>query len=300
MIALGPETTATKAWAELNRVFAAAKLETPVIDARLLVCHTLGLDRMGLLKEPNQPLGAKAADLIDAARRRLANEPVSRIIGERAFWGRTFKVTPATLDPRHDSETLVETVLALLKEAPPDRPLRILDLGTGTGCLLLTLLAEVPDATGLGIDISPEAIIVAKANAARLGLAERARFQPGNWAAGLTESFDVIVSNPPYIRHGDLAALPADVAAYDPVLALDGGPDGLAAYRQILASLPPLGPRARLVFELGAGQASSVAQLIQGRFATTAILTIRRWHDLAGIERVVSATFDGQPQFAAP
>lgn len=300
MIALDPETTATKAWAELNRVFAAAKLETPVIDARLLVCHTLGLDRMGLLKEPNRPLGAKAADLIDAARRRLANEPVSRIIGERAFWGRTFKVTPATLDPRHDSETLVETVLALLKEAPSDKPLRILDLGTGTGCLLLTLLAEVPDATGLGIDISPEAIIVAKANAARLGLAERARFQPGNWAAGLTKSFDVIVSNPPYIRHGDLAALPADVAAYDPVSALDGGPDGLAAYRQILASLPPLSPRARLVFELGAGQASSVAQLIQGRFATTAILTIRRWHDLAGIERVVSATFDGQPQFAAP
>ena len=290
MIALGPGTTVTKAWAELNRVFGAAGLETPVIDARLLVCHSLGLDRLALLKEPNRLLGAKAADLIVAARRRLAHEPVSRIIGERAFWGRTFKVTPATLDPRHDSETVVEAALALLKQAPPQTPLRILDLGTGTGCLLLTLLAELPGAQGLGIDISSEAIAVAQDNAARLGLAERARFQTGNWAAGLTESFDLIVSNPPYIRHGDLAALPADVAAYDPVLALDGGPDGLEAYRQILSSLAPLQPRAHLVFELGAGQAPSVEQLIQANFATATDLMLRRWHDLAGVERVVSAS----------
>ena len=295
MIALGSETTATKAWAELNRVFGAAGLETPVSDARLLVCHSLGLDRMGLLREPNQLLGIHTEQLLSAARRRLAHEPVSRIIGERAFWGRTFKVTPATLDPRHDSETVVEASLALLKETPTDKPLRILDLGTGTGCLLLTLLAELPDATGLGIDSSPEAVAVAQDNANRLELAGRAHFQLGYWAAGLTEQFGLIISNPPYIRRGDLALLPAEVATYDPLQALDGGPDGLDAYRQILASLLPLAPGAHLIFELGAGQAPSVEQLIQAHFAAAADLTLRRWHDLAGHERVISATIGNHP-----
>ena len=298
MIALTPETTVTKAWAELNRVFRDAGLETPVVDARLLVCYSLGLDRMGLLQEPNRALGVKADELLATARRRLAHEPVSRIIGERSFWGRTFTVTPATLDPRHDSETVAEAALLLLKEAPLKPPVTILDLGTGTGCLLLTLLAERPEARGLGIDISPDAVVVAEANAARLGLSARARFQTGNWAAGLTEPFGLVVANPPYIRHADLAALPAEVAAYDPVLALDGGLDGLAAYRQILAGMPPLAQRAHIVFEAGAGQSDAIEQAMRGALSTAGTLTLRRWRDLGGIERVVAATIDRDPQFS--
>ena len=289
-IALAPATTATKAWAELSRVFREAGLESPVIDSRLLVCHVLGIDRLGLLREPHRALADQAAPLIAAARRRLAHEPVSRITGQRAFFGRWFKITPATLDPRADSETLIAAALELaapIVHTSNGAPLRLLDLGTGTGCLLLTLLAELPDATGIGVDVSSEALAVARDNAASLGLAERASFRQGHWATGLGGPFDIVVANPPYIRHGDLAALPPDVVSYDPVLALDGGADGLAAYRHILGTPPQLAARGAMLFEVGQGQADAVQSLLAADFAGRAGAVLHRWQDLSGIDRVV-------------
>jgi len=288
---LDATTTATKAWAELTRVFRSAALESPVIDSRLLICHVLGLDRLGLLREPHRPLADHAGPLIAAARRRLACEPVSRIVGERYFWGRPFKITPATLDPRPDSETLVAAALEVaepIQAARGTAPLRLLDLGTGTGCLLLTLLAERPTATGVGIDISPEAVAVARDNARRLGLDSRAAFSVGWWGQGVTGPFDIVVSNPPYIRRGDLTNLAPDVARYDPVLALDGGDDGLSAYRDILATSLQLADPAAVLFEVGKGQADDVQRLMVGAFADHRAVTTQRWRDLADIERVVS------------
>ena len=289
---LDAETTATKAWAELSRAFREAGQESPVIDSRLLVCHALGMDRLTLLREPHRPLGQQAAALISAAHRRLAHEPVSRIIGERYFWGRPFKITPATLDPRADSETLVAAALELAGPIQErcKRPLQLLDLGTGTGCLILTLLAELPDTTGVGVDISPDAIAVATENAASLGLANRVVFSCGAWAHDVAGPFDIIVSNPPYIRQADLDGLAPDVARYDPMLALDGGADGLAAYREILATPVKLAEHGALLFEVGQGQADEVQALLALRFAGAGNLTAHRWRDLADIERVVGVT----------
>ncbi len=283
-------TTATKAWGELSRVFRAAGLESPVIDSRLLVCHVLGLDRLGLLREPHRPIADHAATLISAARRRLAHEPVSRIIGERHFWGRPFKITPDTLDPRADSETLVAAALELAAPISPVRgkePLRLLDLGTGTGCLLLTLLAELPNAKGIGVDISPGAIAIARENAVALGLEGRVEFSGGSWAEAIVGSFDIIVSNPPYIRSRDIAGLALNVANYDPLLALDGGDDGLDAYRQIVATSLKLATPGAVLFEVGQGQADDVQRLLLDALAGEPNLTAHRWRDLAGIERVV-------------
>ena len=287
---LDPATTATKAWAELSRAFRDARLDSPVIDSRLLVCHVLGIDRLELLRDPHRPLGTNAGSLLAAARRRLANEPVSRIIGMRYFWGRPFIVTPATLDPRADSETLVAAALELAKPirlARGAEPLRLLDLGTGTGCLLLTLLAELPHATGVGVDISADAIAVARSNTATLGLTTRAEFVTGRWGQDLTGPFDIIVSNPPYIRSGALTGLAPDVVRYDPVLALDGGEDGLAAYRDILSTSIKLANPGALLLEVGAGQADDVQQLMTAACSATPGITTHRWRDLADIERVV-------------
>ncbi len=289
-IQITPATTATKAWAELSRVFREAGLESPVIDSRLLVCHVLGLDRLGLLREPHRLLADHAEALAAAAQRRLAHEPVSRIIGQRAFWGRPFKISPATLDPRPDSETLIAAALELavpIQLARAGAPLRLLDLGTGTGCLLLTLLAELPTAIGIGIDCSPEALTVAHDNAISLGLAERAQLLLGDWGAGLAGRFDLIVSNPPYIRHDDLAGLTPDVVNFDPALALDGGADGLSAYRAIVATLPQLQSPGAVLLEVGQGQADAVQHLLQQAFAGATGAVAKRWRDLSEVERVV-------------
>ena len=294
MTALDPATTASKAWAETARVLREAGIESPVVDARLLVCHALGIDRLNFLRDPHCLIGDSNLALEAAVSRRLAREPVSRIVGERAFFGRIFRVSPATLDPRPDSETLVVAALELAERGNAVRKgqaLHMLDLGTGTGCILLTLLAELPAATGVGVDISPEALVVAQENAARLGVADRAKFVVGNWGTELTGPFDLIVSNPPYIRHGDLTGLAPEVIAYDPVLALDGGPEGLDAYGDILTSLPPLAADGAVLFEVGSGQADAVSALLAaklsvGQFGNSGGIS-RRWKDLAGTERVV-------------
>ena len=296
-LALDPHLTSSKAWAETARVLREAGVESPVIDARLLVCHVLGIDRLGLLRDPYRPLGDARDALAATVARRLAREPVSRIIGERAFWGRRFQISPATLDPRADSETLVAAALEVagpLRAGRNGVPLRVLDLGTGTGCLLLTLLSEIPEAVGTGVDISAEALTVAETNATNLDLSGRANFVRGNWGRGLDGTFDLIVSNPPYIRHDELAGLPPEVIKYDPLRALDGGEDGLDAYRQILEVLPELSANGAILFEVGLGQAETVQAMLlsalgPGTFTSSARIA-HRWRDLSNVERVVGAT----------
>ncbi len=268
---------------------AAAKLKAAGVegarrDARILLTAVLGLESNANI--PDAPLtGAQARKFAAMIARRAKRWPVSRILGKRDFWTLTLKLNKDTLDPRPDSETVVETVLAHLGDRAG--AYRILDLGAGTGCLLLALLSELPNATGLGVDIAPGAVTAARANASAAGLARRARFATGNWCEGLRGSFDVIVTNPPYIRKRDIPRLDPEVARFDPRRALDGGRDGLAAYRAILKGLPRrLAPGALVAFELGKGQARAVAGLLK----TQGLQVLETRRDLGGIERCIIAT----------
>jgi release factor glutamine methyltransferase len=258
---------------------------TPGLDARLLVAHALGRDPQGLaLIGATTVTEAERESALVLARRRMAGEPVARILGRREFWGLDLALSEATLVPRPDTETLVEAALAFVDAAGRrEAPLSILDLGTGSGAILLALLTELPQASGLGIDLSGRAVATATANAGILGLAGRARFAACDWAAGVTAHFDLVVSNPPYIESAAIAGLSAEVRDHDPRLALDGGPDGLDAYRAILAALPRLLAEGGGAFlEVGRGQAAAVAQL-----AAPCGFATRPHVDLAGIERVV-------------
>jgi len=262
----------------------AAGLDTPVLDARLIVQHALGISWDTLyLKEDQDLTDGERARLESELSRRAGHEPVSRIVGRRHFWTLDLAVSPDTLDPRADTESLIETVIAAI----PDRsqPLKLLDLGTGTGAILLALLAEYPNATGLGIDLSEGALATARINAESHGLGERASFAAAHWTDGVAGPFDVIVSNPPYIDSGDLAGLPPEVREHDPVLALDGGTDGLDAYRAILPAIPALlSPAGLAVLEIGAGQAEAVTRIAREHGLTQ--LSCRA--DLGGIERSLS------------
>jgi release factor glutamine methyltransferase len=261
-----------------------AGLDTPVLDARLIVQHALGVDWNTLFMAADQPLAeAERARLEAQLNRRAAHEPVSRIVGHRHFWTLDLAVTPDTLDPRPDTETLIEAAIAAI----PDRkiPLTILDLGTGTGALLIALLSEYPEAAGVGVDLSPGALEVARTNAFSHGVGARAAFRQGSWADGLTGPFDLIVSNPPYIEKGDLAGLPPEVREHDPMLALDGGTDGLDAYRAILPALCGLMTASSLaILEIGAGQGDAVVAIAQDH----GLKPTERRRDLGGIERALS------------
>lgn len=207
--------------------------------------------------------GAAAIRLNDALARRLAGEPFWRILGAREFWGLSFSLSPGTLEPRPDSETLIEAALGHFASRRHDE-LRLLDLGTGTGCLLVATLREFPHASGVGVDLAPDAIATATGNAARNGVAERAAFHQGNWTAGIDECFDLILSNPPYIGSAEIAGLDQNVREHDPLLALDGGPDGLDAYRALAAALPRrLKPGGLAILEIGAGQEEAVVALMR-------------------------------------
>jgi release factor glutamine methyltransferase len=229
-----------------------------------MLMKATGISHEALIAAPDHPLDDhEARRLDDMADRRLAGEPVSRIFAEREFYDRVFTIGPASLDPRPDTETLVERALAFARthsfQRSPAGP-AILDLGTGSGAILVTLLAELPDARGTGTDLSPAALDEARANAARHGVAERARFVPADWCSGLEGRFDMIVSNPPYIPSDDLQRLEREVRDWDPPAALDGGPDGLEAYRDIAAGAGPLlAPGGLLMLEIGAGQETAVA-----------------------------------------
>jgi release factor glutamine methyltransferase len=272
---------------ELARAFREAGLETPDLDARVLIGHALDLDHAGLVAASGRVLEAdEHARATAMAARRLGGEPVARITGIKEFWGLPLVLTPAVLVPRPDTETVVEAALAAIDaDGARDRALRIADIGTGSGALLLALLSELPAASGIGTDISIPALDVARRNAARLGLTPRAAFVACDVATALAGPFDLIVSNPPYVRSPDLPTLPPEVRDHDPWLALDGGRDGLAAYRAIAREAPRLlAAGGHLVVELGAGQAVPVGALMT---AAGLVPASRARIDLAGIARAL-------------
>ncbi len=284
-------TTVRSAVTALAQAFREAGLPTPELDARLLVLHACETSHEDYILTPDRPLSLEDMDRIAALQeRRLAREPVSRIVGYREFWGRRFALGPATLDPRPDTETLIEAALDLMREE--DRtagPLRILDLGAGTGCILLTLLAELPDAWGLGIDRNEAALRLAQRNARDLGVASRAAFACGDWLDAVDGGFHLIVSNPPYIRSGDIAALEPEVGRHDPALALDGGEDGLDAYRRIIEEAARAAlPGSWILVEAGQGQITEIVTLFDQAAWTPAPGRCRIYSDLAGVERVVA------------
>ena len=266
--------------------FRSAGLDTPELDARLLMQAATGLRHEELLMRYNEPVSDAQSDALNKmVQRRLLREPVSRILGVRAFWKSEFKISRETLDPRADSETLIE---AVLDHVPHDRPLSILDLGTGSGCLLLSLLQELPEATGLGVDISADAIQTAHENAATLGLSNRVKFMVNNWTElKINNLFDIVISNPPYISDSEIAVLAPEVKEYDPVRALSGGADGLSCYREIISLLPKLIQKTGFVFmEIGATQAESVKEML----AKSGLHMIQTAQDLAGHDRCVVAS----------
>ena len=240
---------------------AAAGVESPRLDARLLLAAALGMSPAAVLGDLAAPLAAPAAqDFAARIARRAAREPLALILGRREFWSLDLAVSAATLIPRPESETLIEAAVA--ECAGRSAPARVLDLGTGTGCLLLAALTEFPGAFGVGIDRVPAAAALARDNAARLGLSGRAAFLCGDWAAALAGRFDLVLANPPYIPSAEIPQLMPEVARHEPRSALDGGADGLAAYRAIVADLPRLlAPGGIAVLELGQDQAAPVAAL---------------------------------------
>ncbi len=262
-LACQPGETVGAFLCQAGQVLRAAAIENPRMEARWLLGHAMGATPETLLRDPRVRVPAEAAPAFTAMlARRVLREPLAYIIGSAGFWGLEFAVSPATLIPRADSETLVEVAL---EQAPGAR--RVLDLGTGTGCLLLAVLSELPDAHGIGVDINPGAAALAQRNATALGLP--ARMLAADWGAPLKARFDLILSNPPYIEAGAIGGLMPEVAAHEPAAALDGGADGLDGYRAIITGLHGLlAPGGLAVLELGQGQAPAVEALTRARGLT--------------------------------
>jgi release factor glutamine methyltransferase len=271
--------------------FRSGGIDSAELDARTLTGSVLGLDLTGLIAAASRVLTVDQAERLESfARRRIAGEPVARIVGVKEFWGLALRLSPATLVPRPDTETVVEAALEIVRaESRRDSPPRIADLGTGSGAILLALLSELPDAFGVGTDISVPALRTARDNAARLGLSARVTFVACDYAAALSGPFDLIVSNPPYIRSAHIAALDAEVRDHDPHPALDGGFDGLDAYRLIVPqALRLLAPGGALIMEVGHGQSGDVQALLTAAGLTPAGPPKS---DLAGIRRAVTGRF---------
>jgi release factor glutamine methyltransferase len=259
-------------------------------DARRLVAAATAMSGADVLAHPERILTTEEAARVGRfAARRIAREPVSRIVGEREFYGRPFAIGPDVLDPRPDSETVITAVLSLVREEGwEQRPLRIVDVGTGSGCLLGTLLMELPLATGTGIDISQPALDIAARNWAALDVAERAESVMADGLDGCGGRYDVLVSNPPYIPTDHIAGLEPEVRNFDPVLALDGGVDGLSFYRRILPEITRVVPGGWAVFEVGHDQAPQVVALATRRDPGGRAPNIRTFRDLAGRSRCVA------------
>ncbi len=283
------EGTLREALAYAAQSLAQAGVETPALDARLLLMEATGLSLEALLSAAEQRLsGPERTRFADMLSRRRAREPLAYILGRRAFWSFDLVVDNAVLVPRPESETVVEAVLERVSEIEGgrDESYRILDLGTGSGCLLFALLSELPRAWGLGIDASARALVVARDNAARLGLAARSDFLRGDWLAAIDGAFDIVVCNAPYIPTRDIEGLAAEIRLYEPRLALDGGADGLAAYRRIVGPLRKIVANGGLVaLEVGDEQARAVEMLL----ASAGFSEIVHKPDLAGKLRVVVA-----------
>jgi len=272
----------------LTARFRTSNIDSAELDARILVGAAIGLDLTGMIAAAGRLLTSdQSMRLDDLARRRLAGEPVARLLGHKEFWGLPLKLSAATLVPRPDTETVVELALEILRARPhPEQPWRIADIGTGSGAILLALLSELPEARGFGTDISATALRTARANAINLGLADHAVFIACDYAAALPGPFDLIVSNPPYIRSAEINQLATEVRDHDPHQALDGGTDGLDAYRALVPQAARLlAPGGALVVEVGHGQSGDVQDLM-----TSAGLTLKTpaKADLAGIHRAVA------------
>ena len=284
---LAPPLTIGEARRELAQQLQVAGIPLPDLDARILVGHALALDHAALATGASRPLQVAEKQAIAAvAQRRLAHEPVARIIGEKEFWSLRFLIDRTTLVPRPETETVVEASLRMLNDAKRrGQTLRIADVGTGSGAILLALLSELPAAFGVGTDISPDALRLARANARRLGIG-RAGFVACDILAAFRGAFDLIVSNPPYVCTSDIAALMPEVRNFDPVTALDGGVDGLTFYRAIAAAAPGLlQAGGTVVVELGAGQAQPVADL----FSAVGLAPLPPNPDLSGVPRALVA-----------
>jgi release factor glutamine methyltransferase len=282
-----PGQTVEFARRALTARFRSAEIDSAELDARILVGAVLDLDLTGMIAAAKRILGAnEAARLEGFSQRRIAGEPIARIIGLKEFWGLPLRLSPATLVPRPDTETVVEAALEMLRaESMCDSPLRIADLGTGSGAILLALLSELPNAFGVGTDVSDAALQTARDNALQLGFAARTGFVACDYAAALCGGFDLMVSNPPYIRSADIAALGVEVRDHDPYRALDGGADGLDAYRLIAPRAARLlKPGGALVVEVGRGQSGDVEGLLSAAGLTPADAPKT---DLAGIGRAV-------------
>ncbi len=282
--------TLSQAVYTLWRSFNEAGLESARLDARLLVIGATGVSREALLQTPDLVLTEDQRALISRyQQQRLGREPVSRILGHRGFYGRTFEISPATLDPRPDTETVIECVLDYVKaNNRQQKPLRIIDVGTGSGILLLTLLAELPQATGLGTDISQAALEVAERNATRLGLTERAIFQCLDGLADCVGPFDILVSNPPYIAREQIQDLAPEVRDFDPHLALDGGDDGLLFYRAMAPHLARVVPNGLAALEIGYDQDNDVVDILKTQHGCHGAVQITVKKDLGGHPRCVA------------
>jgi release factor glutamine methyltransferase len=262
--------------------------DSPEVDARVLLGHALNLERAQLLSQSDRILEAREVAAVSAlAARRLKHEPVARILGRKEFWSLMLQLSPDVLEPRPETETVVEAALdVVVRNGLRMEKLRLLDIGTGSGALLLALLSELPKATGTATDISPAALEVARTNAERNGLAGRCAFVACDIAAGVSGPFELVVSNPPYVARGDIAALAPEVREYDPAIALDGGNDGLDGYRAISAEASRLlAPGGRLIVELGLGQEPAVRTL----FTKAGLNVGAVRNDLAGIPRALGA-----------
>jgi release factor glutamine methyltransferase len=262
-----------------------AGIDNPAFDARLLIGHILGLDRAQISSQAGRVLTPEElARIRSFINRRNRREPVARILGVREFWSLNFTLNEATLEPRPDSETLIDVAM---KEFKDRKNVSILDLGTGTGCLLLALLHELPDATGLGLDYTMEVVDQARRNAEDLNLADRATFRMSHWFDNLqNERYNLIISNPPYIPSNDIPSLMPEVRNYDPMRALDGGADGLESYRLLIPQLHKyLKPEGVAIFEVGQGQATAVADL----FRQNDFKSVSTHMDHGGVERCVKA-----------
>jgi release factor glutamine methyltransferase len=283
---IGPTIVAARR--ALAAAFRAEGLDTPEIDARILVGGALDLDHAAMASDPERMLERAETERIAAfAQRRLAREPVARILGRSEFWSLEFQLAPHVLQPRPETETLIEAALAHLRAMPATPAIRIADLGTGSGIILVALLHELARATGTGTDRSAAALALARANACRLGVADRAEFVMGDFGSALSGGYHLIVSNPPYIRSDEIPDLAPEVRLHDPHLALDGGPDGLAAYRAIAGeAVRLLQPGGALIVEIGAGQAAAVVDLFTK--SGLRVVTPPR-ADAAGIPRAIVA-----------
>lgn len=284
------QTTVSEAVQNLTRTFHDAGFESARRDAKLLVLDAVGITSEQFLSDPDFLLSASQQDAVHCSqRRRLQREPVTRIIGRRDFYGRSFEISPDTLDPRPDTETVIELVLGVIQSNHlQTKPLRIIDVGTGSGILLLTLLAELPHASGIGTDINEPALEVAKRNAERLGLSPRADFQWQDGIAELAGPFDILVSNPPYIRRDQIAKLAPEVRNFDPHVALDGGDDGLSFYRAMAPYLSRIIPNGIAAFEIGYDQHDEVVDILRSTLAGPRAAQITVKKDLAGHPRCVA------------